>query len=891
MNIKIIVIPINIKSTLKNMTLHKFIFYLFCVFFIIYGCTNTSIKITGKVQNGLDGTVISGAKVTLNGTGISVFTDKEGTFTLTIPSNSGIEIAVKEINSNKYIVNGLDSPGIVLTVGKDDFKQLAYPVLEKINDLAIGILPEPGEFNAEYYSANHMPFTHLLENEVEWEKIIDGVRLFHEKRLEDLKSQRERYWNRDFSSDEAYDISIEPNRKNLRNILGAIDEREPVFLTKGNKVAETGKYTITEICWPVLKEVIPRPALQDWPELDVPRQVFGEGLLLEPKGRSKGFVIAIPDADQEPEALTGIIEGVDDHSQFARHLVENGYTVAVPVIIDRSNRWSRGTNRSSRSWIYSQAHEMGRTVTGYEIQKMEALIDWFDQQRGQDQPIGVAGYGEGGLLAFYTSALDTRVYATLVSGYFAPREEIWKEPIYRNIWGLLKEFGDAEIASLIAPRTLVVEYSRVPHYDGEKNSGTKIDPPGELWTDTFNEVESEFNRIGSLTGTNIGKRVLLKNGADQTLPFGSPEAVNTLVRMMGNDSPLPPSDEIPLDLRTDFDFTARMGRMVEQMVGHTQLLLRDSEYVRKEFVESWKNKDQELLRTFFKEEIAGWTHQDFIPVNPRTRQIEDQPGYVCHEVVLDVLPDIEMWGILLIPKNIKQDEKRPVVVMQHGRGGNPYTALTENYSYYGIGRRLADMGFVVFTPFGNWTGETRFRWIDRIAKPAKNSIWSTAGRQHQQLIRWFGTLPFIDTDRIGFYGKSIGGQAASLIASMLPEYALSINCAYFNESARKESSVYFPTSFVFHVDSEMPMWNRGHTLEYAEMANTLIFPRPFMVEHGKKDGIAPPGWVEHEYAKIHEYYNEQGKGKYTDLDLHEGGHIINGIKTIPFLQEHLDFQE
>jgi hypothetical protein len=207
--------------------------------------------------------------------------------------------------------------------------------------------------------------------------------------------------------------------------------------------------------------------------------------------------------------------------------------------------------------------------------------------------------------------------------------------------------------------------------------------------------------------------------------------------------------------------------------------------------------------------------------------------------------------------------------------------------YHEVGRKLADMGFVVFTPFGNWTGETRFRWIDRIAKTTKASLWSTVGREHQQLLRWFSTLPFVDMDRIGFYGKSIGGQAAVLIPSMLPEYAMTISCAYFNESARKESSVYFPTSFVFHVDSEMPMWNRGHTLEYAEMANRLIFPRPFMVEHGRQDGIAPPEWVEYEYAKVRDYYGLMGKGDLTEIDLHEGGHIINGVKSFPFLRKQL----
>jgi hypothetical protein len=76
------------------------------------------------------------------------------------------------------------------------------------------------------------------------------------------------------------------------------------------------------------------------------------------------------------------------------------------------------------------------------------------------------GYGEGGLIALYSAALDPRVQATLVSGYFQGRTELWKEPIYRGLWGLLREFGDAELASLIAPRGLVVEATRGPRISG-----------------------------------------------------------------------------------------------------------------------------------------------------------------------------------------------------------------------------------------------------------------------------------------------------------------------------------------------------------------------------------------------------------------------------------------
>ena len=71
------------------------------------------------------------------------------------------------------------------------------------------------------------------------------------------------------------------------------------------------------------------------------------------------------------------------------------------------------------------------------------------------------------------------------------------------------------------------------------------------------------------------------------------------------------------------------------------------------------------------------------------------------------------------------------------------------------------------------------------------------------------------------------------------------------------------------------------------MANRLIFPRPFIVEHGIQDGIAPPEWVEYEYAKVKDYYVTMGKGDLTEIDLHDGGHIINGVKSYQFLHKHM----
>src|SRR6185312_12915113 len=69
-----------------------------------------------------------------------------------------------------------------------------------------------------------------------------------------------------------------------------------------------------------------------WPAV---RQVHGEGLLLVPKGEKVADIIAIPDADQTPEQICGLADGVPPESQFARRLAENGCRVLVPTLISR----------------------------------------------------------------------------------------------------------------------------------------------------------------------------------------------------------------------------------------------------------------------------------------------------------------------------------------------------------------------------------------------------------------------------------------------------------------------------------------------------------------------------------------------------------------------------
>src|SRR5262249_32092703 len=259
--------------------------------------------------------------------------------------------------------------------------------------------------------------------------------------------------------------------------------------------------------------------------------------------------------DQTPEQIVGLAAGVPPESQFARRLAENGFRVVVPTLISRAFDFSGNprvalTNQPHREWIYRQAFHMGRHTIGYEVQKVLAAVDWF--KRGDPQAkIGVAGYGEGGLIAFYAAASDPRIDAALVSGYFDSRQRLWTEPIYRNVWGLLREFGDAEIASLIAPRTLLVEYSEGPRVDGPAPApkGRRASAAvGKLAAQSVESVSAEFKRIDELVKPGFQARYLFHGDSGKPFAFGTRPALQKFAESLGVHAPMDLTDAGPKDL-------------------------------------------------------------------------------------------------------------------------------------------------------------------------------------------------------------------------------------------------------------------------------------------------------------------------------------------------------
>ena len=744
-------------------------------------------------------------------------------------------------------------------------------------------------------------------------QMVDGIHSFLQRRTEEAVREREKLWKRDFRSVEAYNRSVSPNRERFRRIIGALDARAETTelevdagISSLAPISRGEGYAVFAVRWQTLKPVIPEEDLT----------LGAEGLLLEPDGPPVARIVAIPDADWSPEMLVGLAPGAPPAAQFARRLAENGCQVVIPALINRSDDWSglEGvlmTNQPHREYIYRMAFEVGRHIIGYEVQKVLAAIDWFAAENGRRRaPIGVIGYGEGGLLALCSAAVDLRIEAAVVSGYFQPREEVWKEPIYRDVWGLVREFGDAELAGLIVPRALIVEASRGPEVDGPPPAPRELGaqsptvriaddacPNGKLVTPPLHLVQKEVDRARPFfAGLGAAQKLQLVVSDDgQGLP-GSEAVLRALLRSLGGNANLLAARNPPTDGRLSYDPKPRLHRQFSQLIAFTQSLVRNSPERRADFwskadassIERWK-QTAGFYRDYIWDEVIGRLPPPNVPANPRTRLVYDEPKFLGYEVMLDVWPDVFAYGILLLPKDIKPGERRPVVVCQHGLEGRPSEVSDPKIDspfYHRFAVQLANEGFVTYAPQNPYIGHDRFRLIQRKGHPLKLSLFSFILGQHQRTLEWLAGQPFVDPDRIGFYGLSYGGKTAVRVPPLLERYALSICSADFDEWVWKVTSDHSRYSYLLTPEYDMIEFDFANVCNYAELAN-LMAPRPFMVERGSRDGVAPDEWVAYEYAKVRRFYANLGIPDNTSIEFFNGPHSIHGVGTFEFLRRHL----
>lgn len=311
--------------------------------------------------------------------------------------------------------------------------------------------------------------------------------------------ERENKWNRDYSSIEAYERSIEKNRQHLKEMLGFWEEdREPVKVSKEEKLFEEKNFTVKRIY------------------LNIKEDIWTYCLLLIPHRKSEeGYVPLIVQHGYggSPEAVCGFIKDAyaPDYSYWAlgARAAEKGYFVIAP-----HHPYGYGNSKEShvttipgfeqfpqygKNRLHRLCVMLGITAFGIDMYGISRAIDYLQQRGDVDTSrIGMYGLSQGGMSALYLPALDTRVKATVCAAYFNDR--LKKMICYQKhtlnsyleameedkfFYGMLKEFGDADIVSLICPRAFCAEI-------GKKDKAV-------WWRDAvkeFKQAKAHYEKLG-----------------------------------------------------------------------------------------------------------------------------------------------------------------------------------------------------------------------------------------------------------------------------------------------------------------------------------------------------------------------------------------------------------
>jgi dienelactone hydrolase len=560
--------------------------------------------------------------------------------------------------------------------------------------------------------------------------------------------------------------------------------------------------------------------------------------------------------------------------QFARSLAVNGYIVFVPCFTQRrtfSLPWTE-----DRDWLVRLGYQVGRHLTGSEVQQVSSAVDFLGTLPGVDpERIGVAGSGQGGLTALHAAALDPRLKAALIAHYFDARNRAYEEPGDRILWKHLERFGDAEIAGMIAPRAVV------------------IDRGGE-------EVEREVLRTRAFfERANAPEALRLITEQDQQ-HGPSTAAIELFDEVLHPDvhwlisAPQPPHDAEFLLSIANAQFAQWQARY--RNLAMESYAARDSQFQPDTSslsnYERWRTRKYEL----FLDTVGRYPPANGA-LDAQSAPLYDEPEFRGYRLSVRLYDEVHAYGILLVPKDIRPGERRPVVFAQHGFGGKPEDALgvvdnpRADAVYAKFGRDLARRGYIVFAPLISAQTTSNRNALVRRAHLVGLTPVGIEIRKTARVLDFLETLPFVDTKRSAFYGLSYGGFTALWLGPAEPRFQVVICSGHFNDWNFKTTDLTEGTSFLFYKDTfDMFNFDLLHRFNHSDIA-ALTAPRAFMVEIGSHDGveIEPRRFVDVELARVTELYRKLGIPEKGRVARFNGPHRIDGSEAYPFLDKMLNW--
>jgi hypothetical protein len=259
---------------------------------------------------------------------------------------------------------------------------------------------------------------------------------------------RQKLWNRDYSSRQAYLQSVEPNRARW---LAAVGDLSTLDLPEPEG----------EVVWePFMEddELVAR-----WLIVPVAGSLRAHGVVALPKKRSGQLplVIAQHGIGSSPETVFGLTGSGGAYQQYGRELVRRGFAVLAPKNV---------MGAPPRSRLERICKMLGITLWGVEIHKIRCLLDTVLAMPEIDaERVGMWGISLGGAYTLFTVPLEPRIKAAVCCAWFNDRVKkmVFDDPRYSCFLSVqeeyvfiprwLAEFHDEDLASLICPRPLQIQ--------------------------------------------------------------------------------------------------------------------------------------------------------------------------------------------------------------------------------------------------------------------------------------------------------------------------------------------------------------------------------------------------------------------------------------------------
>lgn len=235
-----------------------------------------------------------------------------------------------------------------------------------------------------------------------------------------------------------------------------------------------------------------------------------------------------------------------------------------------------------------------------------------------------------------------------------------------------------------------------------------------------------------------------------------------------------------------------------------------------------------------------------------------------------VEPGQRIPAYLFVPDEL--EAPAPALVIWHGHGSaakdgpGGLAAIDDNYMHEGA-TRLAEEGYVVLAPdvrsFGETGSPAQHEHFTQMLLAQGEVALGTFTADAMKAIDVVLSYDFVDPERIGVGGTSLGGQITTYVTAVDARVRVGVVAGFLASNRGTH------LKWLHCVCQYIPLI--GRTMDFGDAA-LLAAPRPLHFVTGERDGLFPLDSAEAQFERIARGYELLDAADATSLHVHPGGH-------------------